>query len=60
MLSLTDHALAGVAKRAMPGLSLPVGILSSAATSALMHPEDAGLASFNINLCGNDKVGGWE
>lgn len=58
LLTATDAGLAGRACRAMPGLSSTVGILSSAATSALLHPEDAGCASYNINLCGQDKVGG--
>lgn len=58
-LALTDHGLEGLAKKAMLGLSVSVGILSTAATSALAHPEDAGFAGFNINLCGTDKVYQW-
>ncbi len=54
---MTDAGLAGRAHRAMMGLSCTAGILSSAATSAPLHPEDCGLASYNINLCGQDKVG---
>ena len=57
LLTATDGGMCGLAKRVMPGLSCPVGILSTPATSALVHPEDAGLASYNINLCGSDKVG---
>lgn len=56
LLTATDAGLAGKARRAMPGLSSTVGILSSALTSALLHPEDSGFASFNVNLCGSGKV----
>jgi hypothetical protein len=57
LLTATDGGLAGKVRRAMPGLSSTVGILSSVGTSALLHPEDAAFASYNINLCGQDKVG---
>jgi hypothetical protein len=57
LLTFTDAGLAGKAQRVMAGLSSTTAILSSAATSALLHPEDCGFASYNINLCGQEKVG---
>jgi hypothetical protein len=56
LVSATDAGLGGKLQRAMQGISTPQAIASSALTSALAHPEDAAIASFNINVCGSDKV----
>jgi hypothetical protein len=55
-MTLTDAGLGGRFGRLFPGISTSAGILSSVFTSALFHPEDAAMASFNVNLCGCDKV----
>jgi hypothetical protein len=57
-IAFTDAGLGGAARRAMPGLSLGVGILSGPLTSALQHPEDGGFASYNLHLWGSHKVSG--
>lgn len=56
LVSVTDAGLGGKLLRAFQGISTPQAIASSACTSALAHPEDAAVASYNIHLCGSDKV----
>lgn len=56
LMTLTDAGLGGRFGRLFPGISTSAGILSSVLTSALFHPVDAAMASFNVNLCGCDKV----
>lgn len=48
--------MGGKLHRAFQGISTPQAIASSVCTSALAHPEDASIASYNIHLCGADKV----
>lgn len=56
LVSVTDAGLGGKLHRAFQGISTPQAIASSALTSALAHPEDAAVASFNLHVCGSDKV----
>ena len=46
-------------KCAMLGISTGVGICSAAFTTALMHPEDMGLPSLNLELDGDHKIWYW-
>ena len=46
-------------KCAMLGISTGVGICSAAFTTTLMHPEDMGLPSLNLELDGDHKIWYW-
>ena len=55
-ISFADDGLAGKHMIGLPGISIPVAIVSWPFTSALLHCEDAGLGAYNLLLNGAAKV----
>lgn len=55
-ISFADDGLAGKHLIGLPGISIPVAIVSWPFTSALLHCEDAGLGAYNLLLNGAAKV----
>ena len=54
-LTFRDNGL-GRKHQFYPGISVPTGIMSTLFTSALVHYEDAELASVNYHFDGHPKV----
>lgn len=55
-LSAADGHLLSKCGLASTGVSLAVGIMSGAFTSAPLHAEDTALAGYNFNVCGDPKA----